>query len=57
MPILFCPVLLHILKVDFLGVCPLLFNHPEIEVLQAFHSCIKPWLLFLPNIWKSQGIM
>lgn len=32
---LFVPALLQSLRMTFLGGCPLLFNHPEIEVLQA----------------------
>lgn len=37
MPTCFCPAILHVLKVTFLSVCPVLFvSPPEIEVLQAF---------------------
>lgn len=42
----FCPALLHVLKVAFLGVCPLLFNHTEIEVLQAFSFLHKTLAAF-----------
>lgn len=54
---LFGPAFLHSLRVAFLGVCPLLFNHPEIEVLQALLILAQILGCFSFQYLESQSIM
>ena len=52
MPILFCPAVgVHL---NWLFSCVFFRLTPEIEVLQAFRSHIKAWLLFLSILEKSR---